>query len=75
MNDVKEEEMKPKSKQDKSKNNIPCGSGILASLTTECVTDLDSQSEFLIFESILTTFKLIIIYRGSLGNVENWLEP
>jgi len=29
----------------------------------------------LIFESILTTFKLSIIFRGSWGSINNWLEP
>ena len=28
----------------------------------ECVTDLDQQSEMIIFESILTTFKVSIIF-------------
>jgi len=42
---------------------------------TECVTDLDKQSELVIFESILTTFKLSIIYGGSWGSIENWLQP
>ncbi len=27
------------------------------------------------FESIFTTFKLSIIFRGSWGSIENWLEP
>jgi hypothetical protein len=42
---------------------------------TEGVKDLDLQSELLIFESILTTFKLRIIHRGSWGSIENWLDP
>jgi len=29
----------------------------------------------LIFESILTSFKTSIIFGGSLGIAENWLEP
>jgi len=37
--------------------------------------DLDYQRELLIFESILTSFKPSIIFGGSWGNTENWLEP
>jgi len=44
-------------------------------ISTECVTDLDYQSELLIFESILTPFKLSIVFGGSWGSTENWLEP
>jgi len=29
----------------------------------------------LILESILTTLKLGIVFRGSWGSIENWLEP
>jgi len=29
----------------------------------------------IIFGPILTTFKLSIVYRGSWGSIENWLEP
>jgi len=32
---------------------------------TECVTDLDYQSEIIIFGSILTTFELSSIFGGS----------
>ncbi len=39
--------------------------------TTECVTDLDEQSELLIFKSILTSFKLSIVFGGSWGSAEN----
>ena len=42
---------------------------------TECVTYLDWQSEMIIFELILTTFEASFIFRGSLGSIENWLEP
>jgi len=42
---------------------------------TECVTDLDYQSKLLIFELILTSFKPSIIFGGSWGSTENWLEP
>ncbi len=42
---------------------------------TECVMDLDYQNELLIFESILTSFKLSIIFGGSWGSTENWLKP
>jgi len=43
---------------------------------TECVTDLDKQSsKMIIFESILTTFELSIIFRGSWGSSVNCLEP
>jgi len=37
--------------------------------------DLDQQSELVIFESFLTTFKPSIVFRGSWGSVENWLKP
>ncbi len=43
--------------------------------STECVTDLEYQIELLIFESILTSFKLSIIFGGSWGNNKNRLEP
>jgi len=39
--------------------------------TAECVTDLDYQSEMIIFGSILTTFE----FGGSWGSIENWLKP
>jgi len=46
------------------------------STTTEWVTDLDKRSEMIIFDSILTTFKASIIFRGSwAGSIVNWLEP
>jgi hypothetical protein len=41
---------------------------------TECVKDLDYQSQMIIFESILSTFELSIIFRGSLGSGVNWLK-
>jgi len=44
-------------------------------IDTECVTDLDYQSKLLIFELILTTFKPSIVFRGSWGSIENWIEP
>jgi len=47
---------------------------LVKNATTECVTDLDSWSEMIIFESILTTFKLSIVFRGSWGRSVNWLE-
>jgi len=28
----------------------------------------------IIFESIVTTFELSSVFRGSWGNIENWLE-
>ena len=34
-------------------------------LPTECVTDLDSRLEMLIFESILTTFELSVILKAA----------
>jgi len=37
--------------------------------------DLDYQSELLISESILTSFKLSILFAGSWGSAENWLQP
>jgi hypothetical protein len=40
--------------------------------TTERVTDLDYV---IMFESILTTFKLSVILRGNWGRSVNWLEP
>jgi len=42
---------------------------------SEWVKDLDQRSEMIIFGSILTTFKPSIIFRGSWGSAENWLEP
>jgi len=42
--------------------------------STECVTNLDYRSEFLIFESILTTVKLSIVLKGSWGSSVNFLE-
>ncbi len=44
-------------------------------LGTESVTDLDYRSEMIIFESILTFFKLSVVFRGSWGSCVNWLEP
>jgi len=29
----------------------------------------------ILFGSILTTFKLSIVFKGSWGSIENWLEP
>ncbi len=43
--------------------------------TTECVADLDWIRKKIIFESILTTFKLSLIFRGSWDCSINWLEP
>jgi len=40
-----------------------------------CVTNLDYQSELLIFEFTLTTFKQIIVFSGSWSSIENWLKP
>ena len=37
--------------------------------------DLDSRSKMIIFGSILTTFKSIIIFKGRWGGIENWHEP
>jgi len=42
---------------------------------TECATDFDKQSVTIIFGSILTTFQSSIIFAGSWGSIENWLEP
>ena len=42
--------------------------------TTESVTDLDYQIELPIFEPILTSFKLSIVFRGIWGNSVNWLK-
>jgi len=47
----------------------------IANNTTECVIDLDQQSEMIIFGTILTTLKSSIVFRGSRGSVENFLEP
>jgi len=44
-------------------------------IATECVADLDYQSEMIIFGSILTTFQSRIIFGGRWGSIENWLEP
>jgi len=37
--------------------------------------DLDKQTKMFIFESILTTFKSNIVFRGSWRSCVNWLEP
>jgi len=42
---------------------------------TECIEDLDIQSEKIIFGSILATFESSSIFGGSWGSIENWLEP
>ncbi len=42
--------------------------------STECVTDLDLQSEMITFGSILTTFEFSIIFGGSWGWIENCLS-
>ncbi len=42
---------------------------------TECVTDLDLQSEIIIFESIFSTIESNSFYWGSSGISENWLKP
>jgi len=39
----------------------------------QSVTDLDEQSEMIIFGLILTTFESSRIFGG--GNIKNWLEP
>ncbi len=39
---------------------------------TECVTDLDKQSEIIIFRSILTTFEIEHYFWRQLGSIENW---
>jgi len=36
--------------------------------STECVTDLDYESNF-------TTFKLSVDFLGNWGSIENWLKP
>jgi hypothetical protein len=38
---------------------------------TECVKDLDNWSELLILESLLTTFKLSIVFKDSWGSSVN----
>ena len=38
---------------------------------SECVMDLDYQSEMIMFESVLSTFEASIVYWGSLGSSEN----
>jgi len=48
---------------------------ILSAKFYNCVTDLDSRSEMIIFESILSTFELSVIFWSSRGNSENRLEP
>jgi len=47
----------------------------MALFSTECGTDVDEQSEMIVFESILTTFELSIVFKGSWGTSEYWLEP
>ncbi len=42
---------------------------------TECVKDLNYRIEMIIFGSIQTTYELSIIFGGSRGSIENWLEP
>jgi len=29
----------------------------------------------IVFDSILTNFKSIVIFRGGWGSIENWLQP
>jgi hypothetical protein len=41
---------------------------------TEFVTDLDLQSEMIIFGSTLTTFETSIIFGGRRGSIKNLLE-
>jgi hypothetical protein len=36
---------------------------------------LDERIEMIIFELILTTFKMSVIFRGGLDSSDNWLEP
>jgi len=57
-----------------SKRTIFCKE-ISIGTTTEFVTDLDIQSEMIIFGLLFTTFELSIIFGGSWGSIENWLEP
>jgi len=47
---------------------------VCTSTSTERITDLDLRSKMIIFGLILTTFKFSIIFRGSWGSIENWLE-
>ncbi len=42
--------------------------------STVCSTDLDQGCEMIIFESILTTFIVSIVFRGLWANSKNWLE-
>jgi len=42
---------------------------------TECVTDYINKGKLLFFVSILTTFETSRIFGGTLGSIENWLEP
>ncbi len=43
---------------------------------TKCVMDLDYEvRRLIIFGSIFTTFELSIIFGGSWGCIENWVEP
>ncbi len=43
--------------------------------STECVTNLDLQSEMITCGSILTTFELSSIFGGNRDSIENCLEP
>ncbi len=43
-------------------------------ICTVCFTGLDQGSEVMIFESILTIFKMSVVFRGVWGSIEKWLE-
>jgi hypothetical protein len=39
-----------------------------------CFTDLDQGIKMIIFQSMLTTFTASVVFRGSWGSIEMWLE-
>ncbi len=40
---------------------------------TVCFTNLDQGSKLIIFESIMTTFIVSVIFKGHLDSSKNWL--
>jgi hypothetical protein len=42
--------------------------------STVYFTDLDQGSEMIIYKSILTTFIVSVVFRGSWGSSKNWLK-
>ncbi len=69
-----EKKNEKKKKSSFQKTHQPFNKRIVSLCYTECVTDLNQQSEMIIFESFLTTFEVSVIFSGSWGSGENLLE-